>query len=73
VVRGGSWKDKPELLRCAARRFSEKWWSKQDPQNPQSIWWHTEATDVGFRIVRPVEEYPALKGLRSKMTIESAY
>jgi formylglycine-generating enzyme required for sulfatase activity len=71
VVRGGGWKDKAPALRCAARRFSEKWWSKQDPQSPQSIWWHTEATDVGFRLVRPVEEYPALKGFRSKMTVDS--
>lgn len=73
VVRGGGWKDKPAGLRCAVRRFSEKWWSKQDPQSPQSIWWHTEVTDVGFRLVRPVDEYPVLKGLRSKMTKESAY
>jgi formylglycine-generating enzyme required for sulfatase activity len=73
VVRGGSWKEKAPALRCAARRFSEKWWSKQDPQNPQSIWWHTEATEVGFRLVRPIEEYPALKGFKSKMTPDSSY
>jgi formylglycine-generating enzyme required for sulfatase activity len=73
VVRGGGWRDKPQDLRCAARRHSEKMWSKQDPQNPQSIWWHTEATDVGFRLVRPVEEYPSLKGWRSKMTVDSPY
>ena len=27
-------------------------WSVQDPQRPQSIWWHTDATFVGFRVVR---------------------
>ncbi len=73
VARGGGWNDKPALLRCAARRLSEKWWSKQDPQNPQSIWWHTEATNVGFRLLRPVDEYPALKGLKSQMKPESPY
>jgi formylglycine-generating enzyme required for sulfatase activity len=71
VVRGGGWKDKPEALRCAARRFSEPWWSKQDPQNPRSIWWHTESTDVGFRIVHVPDEYPELKGFRSRIVKQS--
>ena len=39
----------------AARRGSNPEWSVQDPQRPQSIWWHTDATFVGFRIVRPLE------------------
>ena len=72
VVRGGSWKEKAPALRCAARRFSEKIWSKQDPQTPQSIWWHTEATEVGFRLVQVPDEYPELRGFRSKMTRDSA-
>ncbi len=53
VVRGGSWKDNPEKLRSAARVYSEKRWKIQDPQIPKSKWWHTDATFVGFRIVRP--------------------
>ena len=72
VVRGGSYKEKPPALRCAARRFSEPIWSKQDPQTPQSIWWHTETTEVGFRLVHVPDEYPALRGFRSKVTMESA-
>jgi formylglycine-generating enzyme required for sulfatase activity len=71
VVRGGSWKDKPVALRCAARRPSDPSWSKQDPQKPQSIWWHTEATEVGFRLVYVPDEYPPLRGLRSRITPES--
>ena len=67
VVRGGSWDDDPEALRTAARRASNKEWSVQDPQRPQSIWWHTDATFVGFRVVRPLEEYDNLKGLKSKV------
>ncbi|HLY61202.1 MAG TPA: formylglycine-generating enzyme family protein [Terriglobia bacterium] len=68
VVRGGSWADDAASLRCAARRASTEDWSKQDPQLPQSIWWHTDATFVGFRIVRPLEEQENLKGLKSKVT-----
>ncbi len=73
VARGGSWTDKDVSLRCAARRASNKEWSKQDPQNPQSIWWHTEATNVGFRLVRVPNEYPALKDVKSKITEASPY
>ena len=53
VVRGGSWMDAPRRLRSAARRPSSKNWKKRDPQIPKSIWWHTDAPFVGFRIVRP--------------------
>nr|WP_299382585.1 formylglycine-generating enzyme family protein [Allomuricauda sp.] len=53
VVRGGSWKDSSDKLRSAARRYSEKRWKMRDPQIPKSKWWHTDATFVGFRIVRP--------------------
>ncbi|MCL6267745.1 formylglycine-generating enzyme family protein [Flagellimonas myxillae] len=53
VVRGGSWKDSSTKLRSAARVFSEKRWKMRDPQIPKSKWWHTDATFVGFRIVRP--------------------
>ena len=55
VVRGGSWDDDPELLRSAARVASTPDWKQQDPQIPQSIWYYTDATFVGFRIVRPLE------------------
>jgi formylglycine-generating enzyme required for sulfatase activity len=71
VVRGGSWDDGAALLRSGARRGSVKEWSKRDPQRPQSIWWHTEAIMVGFRVVRPVEEQENLKGLRSRLTRQS--
>jgi formylglycine-generating enzyme required for sulfatase activity len=51
VVRGGSWDDEPARLRSAARRSSLEAWSRRDPQNPKSVWWHTDATFVGFRVV----------------------
>ena len=55
VVRGGSWDDDPAELRSAARRASDEAWSRRDPQNPKSPWWHTDATFVGFRVMREVE------------------
>ena len=71
VVRGGSWDDPPARLRSAARRASSEDWNRRDPQSPQSIWWHTDATFVGFRVVRALEEEDKLKGLRSTITRDS--
>ena len=28
----------------------------QDPQIPQSVWYHTDAQFIGFRLVRPLVE-----------------
>ena len=58
VVRGGSWDDDAEALRSAARRASTKAWKVQDPQLPKSIWYHTDAAFVGFRVVRPLVPPP---------------
>ena len=65
VARGGNWDSDADKLRSAARLGSNKEWSVQDPQRPQSIWWHTDATFVGFRLVRAVEEQPNLVGVKS--------
>lgn len=54
VVRGGSWDDDPEDLRSAARRASHPNWKQRDPQIPKSNWWMTDASFLGFRIVRPL-------------------
>jgi len=56
VVRGGGWDNDAEKLRSAARIASDPSWKEQDPQIPQSIWYHTDALSVGFRIVRPLNE-----------------
>jgi formylglycine-generating enzyme required for sulfatase activity len=71
VTRGGSWDDDARRLRSAARRGSTPDWSRRDPQRPQSIWWHTDATFVGIRVVRAVDEQENLKGFRSKITRDS--
>lgn len=55
VARGGSWDDDPPALRSAARIASSKEWKQQDPQIPQSVWYMTDATHVGFRVVRPLK------------------
>ena len=55
VVRGGAWSDKAWRLRSATRRPSSKKWKKRDPQIPKSLWWHTDAPFVGFRVVRPIK------------------
>ena len=70
VVRGGSWDDPAAKLRCAARLSSTPDWSQQDPQRPQSIWWHTDALFVGFRIVRPLHEQADLVGFKDQVRKE---
>jgi len=58
VARGGSWDDTPEKLRSAARRASDRSWKQQDPQLPKSIWYHTDAQFLGFRVIRPLKVPP---------------
>ncbi len=72
VSKGGSFKQPVADLRSAARMGSNDDYSIQDPQLPQSIWWHTDASNVGFRICRPLEEQPNLKGFKSPIKNENA-
>ena len=53
AVRGGSWKDEAHVLRSFARIGSKAAWKRIDPQIPKSRWWFTNASHVGFRIIRP--------------------
>jgi formylglycine-generating enzyme required for sulfatase activity len=55
VAKGGSWMDDASAAGCEARRVSDLSWNERDPQDPQSIWWQTDATFVGFRVVRSFE------------------
>ena len=53
VVRGGSFKSTLHQLRSAARDHTRHdGWLKTDPQTPKSVWWYSDAVDVGFRVVR---------------------
>lgn len=53
AVRGGSWMDQSEVASCLQRRGSDPSWKRNDPQLPKSLWWHTNAYHVGFRVVKP--------------------
>ena len=55
AVRGGSWNDAPDKIRCSARVASDPSWKQQDPQLPKSIWYLTDAQWLGFRLVRPAK------------------
>jgi formylglycine-generating enzyme required for sulfatase activity len=56
VVRGGSYRSDAADLRCAARDHTrEEDWLVTDPQSPKSIWWYSDVTDVGFRVVREMD------------------
>lgn len=55
AVRGGSWNDPADRLRCGSRVASDPSWKIQDPQLPKSIWYHTDAQWLGFRVVRPLK------------------
>ncbi len=71
AVRGGSYADPAARCRSAARLSSDPSWNKIDPDRPQSIWWVNNTDFIGFRVVRAVEEYTELKGIRSKVTRQS--
>jgi formylglycine-generating enzyme required for sulfatase activity len=71
VARGGAWSDPANACRSTTRVGSTKEWIKHDPCRPQSIWWLTQWDVVGFRVVRPLQEYEQLKGLKSKVTKQS--
>jgi len=55
AVRGGSWNDPADQLTCTVRVASDASWKMQDPQLPKSIWYHTDAQWLGFRLVRPLK------------------
>jgi len=56
VIRGGSYKSDAADLRSAARdRTRTEDWLTTDPQSPKSVWWYSDSTDVGFRVVRRYE------------------
>jgi formylglycine-generating enzyme required for sulfatase activity len=56
VVKGGSYLDEQDELRCANRIASDASWNVRDPQIPKSKWWLTDGMFVGFRIVRPAQD-----------------
>lgn len=53
AARGGAYTDSAEAASCLNRRASSPRWKMNDPQLPKSLWWHTNAPFIGFRIVKP--------------------
>jgi formylglycine-generating enzyme required for sulfatase activity len=53
AYRGGGWEDEAPALRSAARVGSSSDLKIQDPQLPQSKWYLTDASFLGFRVIRP--------------------
>jgi formylglycine-generating enzyme required for sulfatase activity len=62
VLRGGSFLDPPDRLRCASRQPVLAKWNERNPQRPVGAWWFTDGYMCGLRVVRPVkqEERPTL-------------
>lgn len=55
VTKGGHWKMDLAGITSAARHQSSPVWKASDPQNPRSLWYHTNTPWLGFRIVRPTK------------------
>jgi formylglycine-generating enzyme required for sulfatase activity len=52
VIRGGSYNSDAAGVRIAARDHTlHDAWMKTDPQIPKSLWWYSDNSDVGFRVV----------------------
>ena len=52
VIRGGSYNSNAANLRLAARDHTlHDAWMRTDPQVPKSLWWYSDNSDVGFRVV----------------------
>ena len=58
VFRGGSYDNDAPDLRSAARRKSGPEWKLTYPNLPKTIWWLSDWTQTGFRIVRPLKVPP---------------
>jgi hypothetical protein len=55
VFRGGHWDADANALRSAARAQTSAALKIIDPQIPKSLWYFTNASWLGFRIVRPLK------------------
>jgi formylglycine-generating enzyme required for sulfatase activity len=51
VLRGGGWPTTAAELRFSARQLIQPEWYDRDPNRPRSMWWLTDGTFVGFRMV----------------------
>jgi len=52
ALHGGTYRDNPVDISCAARAEQERSWNERDPQIPKSSWWLSDGPFAGFRLVR---------------------
>ncbi len=57
TVKGGAYDDDPEGCRCANRLEASPSWQARDPQVPKSEWWNPDSPFVGFRLLRPAQDF----------------
>jgi formylglycine-generating enzyme required for sulfatase activity len=55
IHRGGHWDADAKALRSATRGQTSAELKSLDPQIPKSLWYFTNASWLGFRVVRPLE------------------
>ena len=51
LTMGGTFRDKPDAIGCAAATPPSPDWNASDPQIPKSVWWLADGGFVGFRVV----------------------
>lgn len=51
VAKGGCFKDAAAKVRCGARKLPTPAWNMRDPQLPKSVWWLSDASFAGFRVM----------------------
>lgn len=56
ALRGGSFQDPPEALRCANRQTVVPAWNARNPQRPVGPWWLTDGPMCGFRLARSADD-----------------
>jgi formylglycine-generating enzyme required for sulfatase activity len=52
IACGGSYISPADEISCSARDEQTPAWNETDPQIPKSVFWLTDATFIGFRIIR---------------------
>jgi hypothetical protein len=53
VLKGGSFIDESKDINAETIIKYDRKWQQRDPQIPKSIWWLTDGSFVGFRLVSP--------------------
>ncbi len=58
VLKGGSFKDKPEDISIPNRAVQTRAWNQTDPNMPKSQWWLSDAPFAGLRVVCEMPPIP---------------